>query len=318
VTAVTRPTSPRNTEPRRDRDDLFLRRHDVSTASADYTPPAAAPLPATRTEEIRRADIRRRAINRMVLMSVLQADATWQRRRHDALEPHALAFLYLQPEGRGGPYGYRLSAATKLWLRDDHAFTVHDRTFRFYRDVAEAMPGPGFDVRDLADRRDDDMIDEATFAGIGVCSLDTSTGAWADVVATASVATTDTRPIRLWGRADTTGRPAPPPRRMPVENHRDIPATIRIMLTDGTVIVGERRGRPDFDHKILHSTHTLDFGPGESPYPWGWVTREQLDDDPDHAEVLRWMSQLCDLCAQTDAARLDALRRQPPPRRAHR
>src|SRR5205823_5607507 len=109
-------------EARRDGGDPFLHRNDGSTASADgYAPGAAPASAAAQADETRHADIRRRAIDRMVLMSVLQADATWQRRRHDPLEPHALAFLYLQPDGRGGPYGYRLTAATKLWLRDDHA-----------------------------------------------------------------------------------------------------------------------------------------------------------------------------------------------------
>lgn len=315
MTAMTRPTPPWYTEARRDGGDPFRHRNDTSTASADGRDPRAAGPSSAQADERRHAEIRRRAIDRLVMMSVLQAEDAWGRRRRDPVEPHALAFLYIQPDGRG-PYWCRLTAASRRWLRDEHAFTVHDRIFRFYDDLVKMLPRQGFDVRELADLADPEMFDDATFVGLGVCSLDTSTGSWQDVVATAVVETTDTRSVRLWGRADTTNRPAPKPRQMPVESPRDIPAAIRIMLTDGTVIVGERRGRPDFDHKILHSTHTLDFGPGETPYPWGWVTREQLEDDPAHAEVLRWMGQLTDLCAQTDAARLDAMRRRPAPRRA--
>lgn len=297
--------------------DPRLQAYDEPAAHARR--PESGAIPGVQSPvEARNADTRRRAIDRLVLMSTLHAEAAWQQRRRDRIEPHALAFLYSQPHGRGGPYGYRLTAATRLWLQDDHGYDVHQRIFRFDRELAEAAV-TGLDVRELADRRDEAMIEEASFVGLGVCSLDTSTGSWRDVVATAEVATADTRPIRLWGRADSVaGRPMPPSARMPVQDYRDIPAAIRIVLTDGTIVVGERRGRPDFDHKILHATHTLDFGPGDSPYPWGLVTRQQLADDPAHSEVLRWMTDLCDLCAQLDNSRLDALRRRPQNRRAER
>jgi hypothetical protein len=118
----------------------------------------------------------------------------------------------------------------------------------------------------------------------------------------------------LWGRDAVPGRRESPLQRMRVDDHRDIPGSFRIILNDGTVIVGERRGRPDFDHRIIHSTHTLDFGPYNSPYPWGMVSRDQLDTDSAHTEVLRWMGQLNDLCCQADAARLDALYSEQRPR----
>lgn len=288
--------------------DPFLHRHDTA---AEQPPTRVQAAPGSDPAERRTADLRRRAIDRLVAMNINQAQAAWERRRRDPLEPHGIALLYVRPDPRAIPHGWRLCAATKLWLHDGHGWDVHHRLYRFYCDLAEATPLPGGDVRALSDRCDEDMADDAIYIGVAVSSLDTSTGAWRDVVATASVSTTDTRPLRLWGRTDTiaTSRPAPPPRPMRVEDHRDIPGAIRIVLTDGTIIIGERRGRPDFDHKILHSTHTLDFGPYDSPYPWGWVSREQLDDDPDHGEVLRWLSALNELCWQTDTARLDTLRR---------
>jgi len=209
--------------------------------------------------------------------------------------------------------------AGRLWLRDEHAYNVHERMFTFYQELAEAVPRGPYDIREHATTCDEQMLDGATFIGLVVCSLDTSTGSWQDVLATASVTTTDTRAVRLWNRpASQHDHPAPKPRIRRVEDFRDIPCAIRIVLTDGTVIVAERRGRPDFDHRIVHSTATLNYSPQRSPYPWGWVSRDQLDEDPAHTEVLRAMSRLSDLCTQADAARLEALRRRSPFRGTHR
>lgn len=284
------------------------------------TPPWSRVQMAPGTDAAARlaADLRRQAIARAEAMNADHARAAWEGRRRDPIEPHSVALLYVQPDPRVIPHGWRLTAATRLWLADDHGWDVHQRVYQFYRDLAAASPLPGGDVRALTNRRDRAMAPDASFAGIAVSSLDTSTGRWADVVATAQVQTTDTRPARLWGNADSRRMPpAPAARAARVGDHRDIPGAIRIALTDDTVIVGERRGIPDFEHKILHSTHTLDFGPYESPYPWGLVSRDQLDADPDQYEVLRWMGALLDLCWQADAARQEHIRHEPTRRTGH-
>src|SRR5579859_1642212 len=127
------------------------------------------------------ADIRRQAIARVEAMNADHAKAAWEGRRRDPIEPHSVALLYVQPDSRAIPHGWRLTAATRLWLADEQGWDVHQRVYQFYRDLAAAWPLPGSDVRVLTNRRDRAMAPDASFAGIAVSSLDTSTGRWADV-----------------------------------------------------------------------------------------------------------------------------------------
>jgi hypothetical protein len=298
-----RPSSTRSDHPAANAETVRLAVPSAHAAGAASRPHSA---PDPDLGEQRAADIRRRAIDRVVAMNRAHTEAAWRMRHDDPLEPHGIALLYVHHDPQRAPYGFRLTAATKLWLHDDHDFDVHHRMFRFYRDLATEL-SPAADVRAYTDRRDGDMVEHAGYVGLAVSSLDTATGRWRDVVATASIATTDTRTARLWGR-DTPDRPRPGIVHRPVEDHSDIPGSFRIVLTDGTTIVGERRGRPDFDRTIIESTHNLNFGPYATPFPWAWVHRDYLDADPAHAEVLHWMAQLNNLCYHTEVARLDAPR----------
>jgi hypothetical protein len=243
------------------------------------------------------ADLRRAAIDRLMWMNSQHARYAWQRRRNDPIAPHGLALLFAQPDERAGrERRYRLTAATRLWLAGDESRDLADRLFRYHHRMADALAGPDADVRAQANKRDPEMTDDAVYVGLGVSSLDTSTGDWEQVVATSRITTLITtrsaKPVSI------------PSVEARVSGEADIPGGIRILLTDGTAVVAERRGLGEYNNRVIHATHTLDFTAIDSPYPWGKVTHEQLYEDPMHGPVYRWMAALNDLFWQVDEARL--------------
>ena len=248
------------------------------------------------------ADVRRAAIHRLMVMNTKHLHNAWVQRRSDPLAPHGLAFLFVQParQVRGITY-YTVSAATKLWLADEDT-DVAMRLFRYYHKVKDLLAGPDTDVRDLADRRDPAMAEDASYVGLGLSSLDTSTGAWHDVLARGRVVAYDTPASALGPRRSRV------PLGAPVSGEFDIPGSIRIVLADGATIVAERRGIPEYDQRIIHSTHSLNFDRLRGPYPWQNCTADELAADPAHGEILRWMGALNDLLFQVDQRRL--VRRQ--------
>jgi hypothetical protein len=266
--------------------------------------PAADPNAASAPDSPVAADVRRSAIDRMMQMNALHASNAWELRRRDPIAAHGLALLFAQRDDRTGRAGrYQLTAATKLWLAGEAEMDLAERLFRYHHSISSLVSQPGSDVRRLTNRRDADMDEDAVYVGLGVSSLDTCTGAWSEVVESASI-------TKLAMRAQVQSAVKPSPKRgdgglrARVSSDHDVPGTIRILLTDGTAIVAERRGMHEFNHRVIHSTGTLNYTPYETPYPWSQSTRELLDADASHGEVLRWMGALNDLFWQTDEGRL--------------
>lgn len=243
-------------------------------------------------------DVRRSAIERMRKMNTLHARHAWEKRRSDPLAAYGVAFLFVQPDVRRGRMGfYHLTAATKLWLDGPEAADLPRLLFNLDRRVAEHAGQRGYDVRDLTNRRDEEMALDAVYAGLAVSSLDTYTGTWAQAQAAAN-------------------------------SDSDLPGSIRIILTDGTIIVCERRSLAEYGEFQIHSTHSLEISPGNSPYPWNQSSPEDLREGRrtykwSHAteqelrtleerdtQILRWMTALHETVWQTDAARLDSYRQQ--------
>lgn len=257
------------------------------------------------------ADVRRSAIDRMMQMNALHASNAWELRRRDPIAAHGLALLFAQPDDRQGRAGrYHLTAATKLWLAGDAELDLAERLFRYHHSISALVSQPGSDVRRLTNRRDADMDEGAVYVGLGVSSLDTCTGAWSDVVTSASITKLMVRtPVHSSAASAASASASAPKRgdgsrRARVSSEHDVPGTIRVLLTDGTAIVAERRGMPEFNHRVIHSTGTLNYTPYETPYLWSQSTRELLDADAAHGEVLRWMGALNDLFWQADEGRL--------------
>ncbi|MEV4411391.1 hypothetical protein [Catellatospora sp. NPDC049609] len=247
-------------------------------------------------------DVRRSAIERMRKMNTLHARHAWEKRRSDPLAAYGIAFLFVQPDTRPGRSRlYHLTAATKLWLEGPESTDLARLLYELNGKVAEQAGQPGWDVRDLTNRRDDHMAVDAVYAGVAVSSLDTYTGTWAHAQAVA--------------RSDS-----------------DIPGSIRIILTDSTIIVCERRSLAEYGEFQIHSTHSLEISPGHSPYPWNRSTAEDLregkrpykwshatdrelrDLEERDTHILRFMSALHETVWAADAARLDSYRHSPPRR----
>ncbi|MBX7267537.1 hypothetical protein KIF24_16870 [Micromonospora sp. Llam7] len=202
-------------------------------------------------------------------MNVQHAMHAWERRYHDPLAAHALAFLYAQPDRPGW---LAVHAATRLWLAGPEAADLPRLLFRL-NEVVTQRGGTPFDPRrDLADRVDPQMAADAWYVGLAVSSLDTHTGSWEQT-------------------------------RERVDGYSDVPGLVRIVMTDTTTITLDRRGLSEFNTMTVHSTHALSSSMIDAPYTYNVVGIDQLATDPEHTNVLRWMAELNHNLWQSDLAR---------------
>jgi len=250
--------------------------------------PTSAPTPeqSAPPRDIKRdVNLRQQAVQRLRYMNIQHAMHAWENRYRDPIAAYGMAFLYAQPDSRPG--WLTLRAATKLWLAGPEAADLPRLLYDLNKAMTEQAGDPNFDLRrDLANRVDEDMAGDAYYVGFGVSSLDTYTGTWEHACST-------------------------------VDSYEDVPGQIRIVMTDPTTIVCDRRGHIDFNTLTVQSTNPLSLSPFDSPYRWSAVTVEQLRADPAHGAVLRWMGELNLSLWRADNARLVA-RQQEPPSRSHR
>jgi len=236
-------------------------------------------------------DIRLQAVTRLRHMNTQHAMHAWSNRYKDPISPYGLAFLYVQPSRAPHQRWHNMLAATKLWLDGPESKDLPRMLYNLNSYVVSQADVPGFDPRrDLANRFDSGMQDDAWFVGLGVSSLDTVTGRW-DVV------------------------------RNKVERYGDVPGTVRIAMIDGTLVVCDRRGLPEFNALTLRSTQPLGASTIDTLYSWSSVTSAELRDDPDSGLILRWMEELTLNLWRADNARLAAAHppppQQPPPNQQH-
>jgi hypothetical protein len=121
------------------------------------------------------------------------------------------------------------------------------------------------------------MAADATYAGVGLSSLDTHTGVWEQV-------------------------------RERADNLADVPGRALIVLTDQTTIVCERRGLNEFNELQIHSTHSLGDAFAHGVYRWSRSKPDDLRQDFAHADTLHWLDTLNLTLWQADNARLVAAR----------
>jgi hypothetical protein len=232
---------------------------------------------AVRTHNLKReADLRQQAVQRMRYMSIQHAMHAWEHRYSDPIAPYGLAFLYAQPAPQEG--WLSLTAATELWLAGPEAGDLPRLLFDLNNAVAQELSKPDFDLRrDLANRVDEKMAEDAWYVGLGVSSLDTYSGTWEQACAN-------------------------------VDRYVDVPAQIRLTMTDTTIILCDRRGLSDFNTLTVHSTQALSMSLVDTPYPWSAASAQDLHTDPAHTSVLRWMEELNLNLWRADNARLVAAR----------
>jgi hypothetical protein len=211
----------------------------------------------------REVDLRQQALERLRLMNLRHAAHAWQRRNSDPIAPYGLAFLYAQHGPDPSKPWLSLSAATKLWLVGDETRDLPRLLYGLNQTLAGNLHSPGsFDVRtQLANRMDATMAKAAWYVGLGVSSLDTSTGRWEQVL-------------------------------RQVDSDLDIPSTIRIILIDGTITVAERRGASEFHQMWAASSQPLTIDEDIRFLNWSPVSDQAIRADPQHETVLRWMEEL--------------------------
>lgn len=230
------------------------------------------------------ADLRSQVISRMRRMNVLHAQLAWQQRRRAPIAAYGLAFLFAYPDPRR-PARFVLGAATRLWKAGPESAHVDRLLFDFDQHVASLSRDKPLDIRTGLANRCDPMPAEAVYTGVGLSSLDTHTGSWEQA-------------------------------RDRVDSGSDIPGRILIVLSDRTLIVCERRGLNEFNEFQVHCTHSLEIASGRALHPYSWVDAEQLRQDSQNLNVLRFLEQLHETLWQADNAWL-ARRQVGPAHRLH-
>jgi hypothetical protein len=222
------------------------------------------------------AEIRNQVIDRMHKMNFMHAMHAWERRRSTPIGPHGLAFLYWDVPGGGGrPQHLVVDAATRLVHDEEEVRDLKRLLYRLYKlAVDRYLPDGGFDPRTTMANRTGQMSAEARFIGLGVSSLDTMHGTWADV-------------------RDHAGGPM------------QIPGRCFAMLFDGTRMVLDRDDDRNFGYVRIRSTRDLNVKPGDPSRLW---TPEREIREPE--EVWWWLGKLGGAVAEGEHLRGPRLPRQ--------
>jgi hypothetical protein len=204
------------------------------------------------------AALRGEVVSRLRRFSVLHSRHAWERRRRDPLSPHGLALFYLEP---GVPVLRQLRTATRIFLADDEADDLAMLLYALARHAYDGYRGePRFDPRTMMANKCDPMSAAAVFAGLGVCTLDTPHGTWADAQRRAT-------------------------------NEFDLPGRCYARLVDGTRLLLDRGGRKQFNGLSVQSSvedanscygvpslqwrcnpHLADVPPDDATYHiWRWM-----------------------------------------------
>jgi hypothetical protein len=241
---------------------------DPSARAPDTSRHEPELLDTLRTE----VDLRLQALTRLREMNLKHAAHAWRRRYSDPLSPYGLAFLYVQP-GHDQRW-HTLLTGTKLWLAGPEASNLPRLLFDLNVLIEGRHDDATFDPRrDLANRVDEGMAQDAWYVGLGVSSLDTYSGTWAEACAQ-------------------------------VNRDGDLPGTIRIVMIDSTIMACERRGVLEFNGLTIRSTRPLTATTMDSMYSWDPTNPDAMLADPQHGQILQWMGVLHHNLWLLDNARL--------------
>lgn len=159
----------------------------IQPAQFEPQQPAAAPAqpepqdPRVVAQVIR---IRNAAIERMREMSSRHGIHGFdQRRSADALGPHAVAFLFHDHEQRAGLSVTQevVRAGTRLFRDSEDVRDLPSVLLGLAEVAADYADKGGFDPRTVMAHRSDPMTVHARYVGLGVSTLDTRAGHWADI-----------------------------------------------------------------------------------------------------------------------------------------
>jgi hypothetical protein len=191
--------------------------HDVpAEPRAQYRPQVPIeqryePLSQRTPFELALPALRREVGGALGSLSQRQALVAWERRRGDALGPHALVLFYAEPPA-GDPPSCALRVGCRNFLADDEPRLAHllDQMCT----TAERHIQARNDLRTHLTNWCEEMSRDAFFLGVGVATLDTPEASWQDTQRNA--------------RSDM-----------------DIPGAGFVVLRDGTHLLMERRAFSD-------------------------------------------------------------------------
>ena len=202
------------------------------------------------------ASVRNQVVVRLVRMNLRHAAHAWEHRRDRPVAPHAVCFLYVdrRPAEAQGEF-LEVVAATRMFNDDP---TVQDlprllhRLTVLARDRYAGTPG-GFDPAVQMTGHHDQSSGAATYIGLGVSTLDTPAGGWAQMQQAAT------------GPEDIAGR-------------------CLALLTDHTAMVLDRGASRDaFGAVSVHSTTDLNVAPGLAGR--AWIHHRDVSTMPASADV---------------------------------
>jgi hypothetical protein len=184
------------------------------------------------------ADLRAQVVDRLRLMNALHTQHAWYRRHSQPIGPHGLAFFYAEP-GQREPVRFTLRTATRLFLDGPDVSDAPRLLYEICGIAAGYAQQGRIDPRTQMADRCEPMAASATFVGVGLSTLDTHSGSWAQV------------------RGQASG---------PL----DIPGRGLAVLADETRVLIDRRGRDEYSAFHVQATHSLDVVPGQPALRWRW------------------------------------------------
>jgi hypothetical protein len=243
-------------------------------------------------------DVQWQVFHRLRVLSANHSNQAWQRRYRGPLAPYALAYLFTQPAAKVEADAARVTevhAATRLWKAGPESQHPIPLLSALIEQVRGRDPRLPWDLREeIANRSDPGMAVDAAYLGLGLSTLDTNTGTFAQVCQTAST-------------------------------ELDIPGGILFVSTrssdkpdDQQVIVADRRGATDMNVTTIHTYQGLTRYQHSSPYPFAEVYWKTLYGESGQGQLLRWMWELdralclADMTNRTmSSARRESQRRLP-------
>ena len=213
------------------------------------------------------------------LLNVRHGEQAWRRRYTRPLAPYGLGFLFCQPATGDTSRTTIVTAATRLWLAGPETQEPTQLLAKLAAQVRGRDPQGRWDLREqIANRRDDGMTDAAVYTGLALSTLNTSTGRFPDLCATAG-------------------------------SELDIPGTILYVsarpdaVAEQKVFIAERRGASEHHLMTIHSHHALSTHLMSSPHPYADTSLDNLYHHFGHGPLLHWMLHLDLALHDADSAR---------------
>jgi hypothetical protein len=206
------------------------------------------------------AELRNQIVDRLRRMNSLHLRHAWETRRRDPIGPHAVVFFYADTASRR-PLRYRLACATRMFLDGEEVRDLPRLLFELGGIAEGYAQDGGFDPRSQMATRAEPMSRDAVYVGAGVSSLDTPSGTWAQVLESGA------GPVNIPGRC-------------------------LAYLSDGGMILCDRRGQDEYGAFHIASTHSLDIAFGLAHRAWRWGHNLPVLDDPATRDSWGWLIHL--------------------------